>query len=535
MRSIRSPWLAILLSAAVGCGYSGHTSRSGRAPAWYPSPSPEPSTERYAHRRDSAFQGVAENPVSTFSVDVDTASYSNVRRFLRDGSLPPVDAVRIEELVNYFPYRMPEPSGEHPLAVLAEVGPCPWNESHELVRLGLRARSLPAGTAPPLHLTFLIDVSGSMQDANKLPLVKRSLELLVDQLEARDRVAIVVYAGSEGLVLPPTSGADRRAIERALERLDAGGSTNGGAGIELAYRVAEQGFRRDAVNRVILATDGDFNVGVSSPGELVRMVQERRARGIGLSVLGYGMGNLQDSLLELLADKGDGNYAYVDSLDEARKVLEDEAASTLVTVARDVKLQVEFNPREVASYRLIGYENRLLAREDFEDDAVDAGDVGAGHTVTALYEIVPAGSRHPQARSVPPLRYQDEPGLRGASRSGELLWLDVRYQLPDESHSRLLSLPVEARTRSLDAMSDDFHFAAAVAAFGMVLRGSERGSATLAMARSLALHGGSGRGDDPHRREFVELVDTAAELGRWDDAPARRRLRGKSDPVGELR
>jgi Ca-activated chloride channel family protein len=460
-----------------------------------------------------------------------------VRRFLREGSLPPADAVRIEELLNYFRYDMPEPAGAHPVSLLAEVGPCPWNEDHQLVRLGLRARSLPAGAAPPLNLTFLIDVSGSMQDANKLSLVKRSLELLTEQLDARDRVAIVVYAGSEGLVLPPTSGADRRAILRALERLDAGGTTNGSAGIELAYRVAEQSFRPDGVNRVILATDGDFNVGVSSPGALVRMVQARRARGIGLSVLGYGMGNLQDSLLELLADKGDGNYAYIDSLDEARKVLEEEAASTLVTVAHDVKLQVEFNPREVESYRLIGYENRLLAREDFEDDAVDAGDVGAGHTVTALYEIVPSWSERGRGRNAKPLRYQDEPRLRREARSGELLWVDVRYQLPDESASRLLSLPVWAEQASLDAMSDDFHFASAVAAFGMVLRSSpERGSATLGMARTLARAGMSRGRSDPYRREFVELVDVARSLGGSDDdLPARRRLRDKSDPVGELR
>jgi Ca-activated chloride channel family protein len=448
-------------------------------------------TESYSRIHENPFVVTRETPVSTFSIDVDTASYANVRRFVHDGRLPPADAVRVEELLNYFHYGYAPPAGDEPVAVTTEVGPCPWNPQHRLAVLGLRARALPEGRAPRRNLTFLIDVSGSMDDPRKLPLLERGLALLVDQLEERDRVAIVVYAGASGVVLPPTSGADKERIRDALASLEAGGSTNGGAGIELAYHLAEQSFVPGGVNRVILATDGDFNVGVTSDEALVRLIEEKRRTGIALTVLGFGMGNLKDSTMEKLADKGDGNYAYVDSLAEARKVLVEEAAGTLVTVARDVKIQVQMNPAEVASYRLLGYEDRLLRREEFDDDAADAGELGAGQTVTALYEIEPA------------------PGATG----GELGALRIRWKAPGRPDSRLRAWPIRDGGRALAATSPDFRFAAAVAAFGMSLRQSpHRGQATLGLAGELA-RGAIAAASDEHRREFVALVDAARRLG----------------------
>jgi Ca-activated chloride channel family protein len=466
------------------------------------------NTEAYHHIVDNAFQAVADTPLSTFSIDVDTASYANMRRFLRDRQLPPPDAVRIEELINYFHYDYAAPEDGTPFSVTSHVADCPWNRDHRLVLLGLQARRLPEGQVPPRNLVFLLDVSGSMNEPNKLPLVKAALGLLVDQLRVQDRISVVVYAGASGLVLPPTPGDRKGEIRAAIEMLEAGGSTAGGAGLQLAYKTAREAFIEGGVNRVVLATDGDFNVGVTSEGDLTRLIEQKRKTGVSLSVLGFGMGNLKDSMMEMLADKGNGNYAYVDSLAEARKVLVTEAASTLVTVAKDVKLQVEFNPAAVAAYRLIGYENRTLADADFNDDAKDAGDIGAGHSVTALYEIIPAGAPG-GARRVDPLRYQEARRASAAAATDELMTVKLRYKEPDGEASRLLAVAVKDGPRSDSA---DVRFAAAVAAFGMLLRDSEhKGTATYAAVLELARQG---RGKDPdgYRTEFIQLIESARAL-----------------------
>jgi Ca-activated chloride channel family protein len=471
------------------------------------------SAESYDAITENDFLASVDHPLSTFSIDVDTASYANVRRFLNDDHLPPPDAVRIEELVNYFRYAYPAPHGTEPLAVTTEVGPCAWNADHRLVRIGLRARGVAAGQTPARNLTFLVDVSGSMDEPRKLPLLKRSLALLAEQLEERDRIAIVVYAGASGVVLPPTSGAARERIHDALAGLQAGGSTNGAGGIALAYQLAERSFIRGGVNRVILATDGDFNVGVTSRGALIRLIEEKRQSGIALTVLGFGMGNLKDSTMEQLADKGNGNYAYIDSLAEARKVLVEEAAGTLVTVASDVKIQVEMNPVEIESYRLLGYENRLLRKEEFEDDLADAGELGAGQTVTAFYEVAPA--RHGQASSAAAkLKYQGDAPLTGAAHGGELMTLKIRYKIGSDTTSQLASWPIRdgAGQQGIDGTSRDFRFASAVVAFGLSLRASPyRGQATYALARQLA-EGALAPDADEHRRELVALVSTAQAL-----------------------
>jgi Ca-activated chloride channel family protein len=467
----------------------------------------EANTEAYSRIYDNAFLAADTNPLSTFSVDVDTASYANVRRFLRAGELPPADAVRIEELLNYFRFDYPEPEGAAPFSLTTETADCPWARGHRLVHIGLRARSIPQSDLPPRNLVFLLDVSGSMNDPLKLPLVKESMGLLLGQLTARDRVSIVVYAGASGLVLPPTPGNRTGEIRAALSQLEAGGSTAGGAGLVLAYEVAARSFIAGGVNRVILATDGDFNVGVSSEGELVRLIEEKRKTGVSLSVLGFGMGNLKDANMEKLADKGNGNYAYIDSLDEARKVLVEEAGGTLVTVAKDVKLQVELNPATVAAYRLIGYENRVMAAEDFNDDRKDAGDIGAGHTVTALYEIVPVGVPV-KLPGVDPLKYQ-APRRATAANNGELLTLKLRYKEPAGSESRLLSTAVTAEP---GAGSANVRFAAAVAGFGMLLRESEhRGTMTFEKVRELA-RSAQGPDVEGYRAEFLTLVERAAQL-----------------------
>ncbi len=395
------------------------------------------NTEAYDLIRDNPFLAVAQNPLSTFAVDVDTASYANVRRFLRSGQMPPKDAVRIEELVNYFRYDYPDPDGDAPFSISTEVASCPWQQEHLLARVGLQGRRLPAPDVPPRNLVFLIDVSGSMESPDKLPLLKQGMGLLVDQLRPEDRVAITVYAGNAGVVLPPTPGDRKAEIRAALERLEAGGTTAGGAGIQLAYRVAAGTFLPGGVNRVILATDGDFNVGVTSPSDLVRLIEEKRKTGVFLSVLGFGTGNLKDATMEKLADSGNGNYSYIDSLSEARRVLVSEAGATLVTIAKDVKVQVEWNPRQVSAYRLLGYENRILRSEDFADDKKDGGEIGAGHSVTALYEIVRAGvaTRLPK---VDPLKYQDAGQPTAAAGSGELMTVKLRYKDPEGDRSRLI-------------------------------------------------------------------------------------------------
>jgi Ca-activated chloride channel homolog len=467
--------------------------------------------EAYAKIDENPFLETSRAPLSTFSIDVDTASYSNTRRFLNDGQLPPKDAVRIEELVNYFNYDYPQPAGSAPFSVTAEVAGCPWNARHRLVHVGLQGRKVSTEDMPPANLVFLIDVSGSMDEPRKLPLVKSSLRTLAEQLSSRDRVAIVVYAGTSGLVLPSTPGDRKGEIISAVERLEAGGSTNGGEGIQLAYRVARENFIKGGTNRVILSTDGDFNVGLTGDDALVRLIEQERQGGIFLSVLGVGTGNLNDSMMEKLADKGNGNYAYIDTEAEARKALGEQVGGTLMTIAKDVKIQVEFNPRLVAGYRLIGYENRLLADRDFNDDRKDAGEIGAGHTVTALYEVVPAGEKV-ENPSVDALKYQQPAeGAQGAD-GGELMTVKLRYKEPDGGASKLLSVGVVDAGGSYQNASENFKFSAAVAEFGMLLRdsrykGQSSYDGTLQLARASTgadLHG--------HRTEFVGLVEKARSL-----------------------
>jgi len=472
-------------------------------------PSRDFNTEAYDRIDDSQFRRVSHDPLSTFSIDVDTASYANVRRFLNDGSLPPKDAVRIEELINYFRFEYPRPASGQPFSVTTEIAACPWNPKHQLALIGLQAHPLETDAETARNLVFLLDVSGSMMPPDKLPLIQTAMRMLVDTLTERDRIAIVVYAGASGLALPSTSGAHKDTIHQAIAQLQAGGSTNGAAGITLAYQVAQDHFIKGGINRVILATDGDFNVGVTNQGDLTRLIEEKRSTGIFLSVLGVGTGNVKDSTMEKLADRGNGNYAYLDSLHEARKVLVNEGGATLVTVAKDVKIQVEFNPANVGAYRLIGYENRLLQSRDFNDDKKDAGEIGAGHTVTALYEIVPAGVEV-DTPTVDPLKYQ-RPTQTTTSAAGkdELMTVKLRYKAPDGDQSRLITVAVKNRTTDL---SPNLGFAAAVAEFGMVLRQSEhRGSSTYQDAAALARRF---RGADPdgYRAEFVRLVELAKAL-----------------------
>ena len=467
-------------------------------------------TEEYGVIDEAGFVGVGSAPLSTFSIDVDTAAYSNVRRFLNDGVLPPSDAVRIEELINYFDYDYPPPDVGAPFGIVTELAAAPWAPARQVAHVGLRSTPVATADLPPNNLVFLLDVSGSMSDADKLPLLKDALALLVEQLRSRDQVAIVVYAGAAGMVLPPTSGADKATILDTLSRLEAGGSTAGGAGIRLAYRLAREHFIEAGNNRVVLATDGDFNVGVTSHGELVGLIERERESGVYLTVLGFGTGNLQDATMERLADHGNGNYAYVDSLREARRVLVAQMGATLLTVANDVKLQVEFNPAHVKGYRLIGYENRRLRDEEFNDDTRDAGDLGAGHSVTALYEIIPAGSDEP-VPGVDPLRYQElapRPGV-GAD---EVLTVKVRYKRPGESESRLLARTLGKPAPGGDGPSEAFRFASAVAEFGLVLRDSpHKSDASYDRAYDRAREA-LGDDEDGRRSELLSLIRTADEL-----------------------
>ncbi len=467
--------------------------------------------EQYELLEENTFRLAAEEALSTFSIDVDTASYANVRRMIRQGQRPPVDAVRVEEMINYFRYDYPEPEVGEPFSVSAEVAACPWRPAHRLARIGLKARSVDWGDRPSSNLVFLLDVSGSMNAPNKLRLVKKAVKMLVETLGENDRVAVVAYAGAAGLVLDSTSCDRENAILGALEQLHAGGSTAGGEGIQLAYEVAERHFIPGGLNRVILCTDGDFNVGVTDQGSLVRLIRKKAKSGVFLTVLGFGMGNLQDSTLEKLADKGNGNYGYVDSELEARKLLGQEAGGTMITVAKDVKIQVEFNPSRVHAYRLIGYENRMLEHQDFADDTKDAGEIGAGHTVTALYQVVPAGVDL-EVPGIEPLRYQQPADLAAAADSGELLFVKLRYKLPDGDESTLVSLPVTDEGLPFIAASEDLTLAAGVAAFGMLLRDSRyKGEASFDLASELASLGAA---YDPngYRAELVELVAAAREL-----------------------
>jgi Ca-activated chloride channel homolog len=469
------------------------------------------NTERYQHMDDNPVHLVKEQPVSTFSIDVDTGAYANVRRFLNDGQLPPQDAVRVEEMINYFDYRYAPPtSRDVPFRVATEVAPAPWNPQALLMKIGIKGFEVAAAERPPANLVFLIDVSGSMQSPDKLPLLKNAFRLLTDQLTARDRVSMVVYAGSSGVVLEPTPGDQKHKIRAAIDRLEAGGSTNGAEGIERAYQLAHDAQIKGGINRVVLATDGDFNVGVVNFEALVDMAERQRASGVAITTLGFGTGNYNDQLLERLADAGNGNYAYVDTLSEARKVLVTELSSTLFTIAKDVKIQVEFNPATVLEYRLIGYENRMLAREDFNNDKVDAGDIGAGHRVTALYEVIPVG----KTGLLDPLRYtQQLPAASDARASSELANVKLRYKKPASDTSELLEYPIaKGSVMAADKLSADFRFAASVAAFGQLLRGgkyvSNFGYDDVARLARGALD------EDPegYRREFLSLVKLAGSM-----------------------
>lgn len=465
---------------------------------------PNFNTEAYDHIAENIFLSAASDPVSTFSIDVDRASYSNIRRFISGGGLPPKDAVRIEEMINYFSYDYPSPGSDHPFSVTTEVSEAPWNSLHKLVRIGIQGRRIDTEDLPPSNLVFLIDVSGSMRSPNKLPLLKSSFRMLVGQLRPVDRVALVVYAGAAGLVLPSTPGDQKDEILDAIEALEAGGSTAGGDGIKLAYEVARQNHIEGGNNRVILATDGDFNVGASSDAEMVRLIEEKREQGTFLTVLGFGVGNLKDSKMEKIADHGNGNFAYIDNLMEARKVLVTEMGGTLLTIAKDVKIQVEFNPLRVQAYRLIGYENRLLRDEDFNDDTKDAGELGAGHSVTALYEVIPVGVESAFLQAVDSLRYQSQGTLSEASDSQELLYVKLRYKHPDDNVSQLIERAV---LDSTEGPSADLRFAAAVAGFGMLLRDSEySGNLTLGDVLELA-RGSTGEDTEGYRTEFIRLVE----------------------------
>lgn len=479
----------------------------------YNAPAPV-NEESYKAITENGFNNPADNPLSTFSTDVDAASYSNMRRFINNGQLPPADAVRVEEMINYFKYNLAGPTNGDPVAIHTELSSAPWNPNHRLVRIALKAKTIPTDNLPASNLVFLIDVSGSMDEANKLPLVKSSLKMLVDQLRAKDNVAIVVYAGNAGLVLPSTSGDKKSTIYNAIDNLSAGGSTAGGEGLKLAYRIARENFKTHGNNRIVMATDGDFNVGPSSDGDMEQLIIKERSSKVDLSIMGFGMGNYKDSKVETLADKGNGNYAYIDNITEARKAFVTEFGGTLFTVAKDVKVQVEFNPAKVQAYRLVGYENRLLAKEDFNNDKKDAGDMGSGHTVTAFYEIVPVGAKDDYSQSVDPLKYQKTkpaPVTAGAN-SGELMTVKFRYKQPGGDVSRMSLAIVQDKPVSFNSTSIDFRFAAAVAEFGMMLRGSEyKQGSSFDQAISIA-KSAKGNDEDGYRSEFVRLAESARSL-----------------------
>jgi len=469
------------------------------------------NTEEYGRIQENGFKSVADAPLSTFSIDVDPASYSNMRRFINRGELPPADAIRTEELVNYFSYDYPKPTGDDPVKITVEAGTCTWNTTHRLVRIGLKAKEIPTEQLPASNLVFLIDVSGSMWGANRLDLVKSSLKLLVNNLRNKDKVAIVTYAGSAGVKLEATSGGDKQKIREAIDELTASGSTAGGAGIHLAYQIAKKNFISDGNNRIILCSDGDFNVGVSSAEGLEQLIEKERKSGVHLTVLGYGMGNYKDKKIQVLAEKGNGNHAYIDNLQEANRVLVGEFGATLHTVAKDVKLQVEFNPSQVQAYRLIGYESRLLKDEDFNNDAKDAGDMGAGHTVTAFYEVIPAGVKNEYVGKVDDLKYQKKEKMTlKPTGSDELLTVKLRYKAPDKDVSRKMELPFVDNKG--DSVSSDFRFASAVAMFGQLLRDSDfKGTADYDKVIKLAKQG-LNNDERGYRREFIRLVEAAKGL-----------------------
>jgi Ca-activated chloride channel homolog len=491
------------------------TNKNGRnANAPYPG---DFNTEEYDHISENSFHKVADDPLSTFSIDVDAASYSNIRRFLNSNQLPPADAVRVEEMINYFHYDYPQPGKQDPFSINTEISVCPWNLNHKLVMIGLQGKTIPTENLPASNLVFLVDVSGSMDEPNKLPLVKSSLKLLTEQLREQDRISIVVYAGNAGLVLPATYGSNKTRIREAIDQLEAGGSTAGGAGIRLAYKTAKENFIKNGNNRIILCTDGDFNVGISSNGELERLIEHERESGVFLTVLGYGMGNYKDSKMEILADKGNGNHAYIDGESEAKKVLVNEFGGTMFTIAKDVKLQIEFNPTKVQGYRLIGYENRLLNKEDFNDDKKDAGELGSGHTVTAFYEVIPIGIEDEFLKNVDELKYQKKAKTSSVSGSDEILTVKFRYKEPSGYESKLIVHPLIDKSIAFDHASENFRFAASVAEFGLLLSNSAfKASASFAHVLQT---GKNSRGTDieGYRKEFITLVKKADRLKGDDD------------------
>lgn len=492
------------------CGAVGHVTPGIMASRMY---ADGMNAEEYKEIAENNFKTVSESPLSTFSIDVDAASYSNMRRYINKGELPPADAIRTEELINYFSYDYPQPTGNDPVKITTEVGACPWNVKHRLVRIGLKAKEIPTDKLPVSNLVFLIDVSGSMYGPQRLGLVQSSLKLLVNNLRDEDRVAIVVYSGSAGEKLPSTSGSDKQKIREAIDELTAGGSTAGGAGIKLAYKIAKQNFVKGGNNRIILCTDGDFNVGVSSDEGLEKLIEQERKSGVFLTVLGYGMGNYKDSKMQVLAEKGNGNHAYIDNLQEANRVLVNEFGATMHTVAKDVKLQIEFNPSQVQAYRLIGYESRLLKDEDFNNDAKDAGEMGAGHTVTAFYEVVPAGIKSDFTGKVDDLKYQKtKPTPAATNNSKELLTVKLRYKAPDGNTSKKIEQPLIDDNK--EKVSSDFRFASAVAMFGQLLRDSDfKGAATYDKVISLAKTS-LDNDEKGYRREFIRLAETAEGLAK---------------------
>ncbi len=508
------PVTQMLTGKAAGVVANGSVKRRSHIIS-SPAPAGRFDTEDYSPVNENIFHAATEQPLSTFSIDVDRASYSNVRRYLNQGVLPPQDAVRVEEMINYFDYNYKAPAGKDPVSIYTDMAVCPWNTRHQLVRIALKGKEVDARDLPPSNLVFLVDVSGSMEAENKLPLVKRAFAALVQQLRPQDRVAVVVYAGAAGVVLPSTSGSEKKKILETMESLQVGGSTAGGEGIKLAYKIATENRSAKSNNRVILATDGDFNVGASSDGELQRIIEKERQQGVFLSVLGFGMGNYKDNKLELLADKGNGNYAYIDNFEEARRTFVTEFGGTLFTIAKDVKLQVEFNPAFVQSYRLVGYENRMLENEDFNNDKKDAGDMGVGHTVTALYEIISATDKAGKDVSwVDPLKYQQTTVV---GHLPEVLTVKLRYKLPDEDKSRLMQQVLPYNRQQITEASEDFRMATAAAAFGQLLRNSAfKGDITYKDVLQLA---SSAKGEDKegYRAEFIQLVKKARLVNKDTD------------------
>ncbi len=469
--------------------------------------------EGYATILENEFLKAVKNPLSTFSIDVDVASYANIRRFINNGQKPPIDAVRIEEMINYFNYEYAQPKDDDPFSINMEMASCPWNQAHKLVHIGLQGKDIPTDNLPPSNLVFLIDVSGSMQSQQKLPLLKSAFKMLVEKMRDEDRVAIVVYAGAAGMVLPSTAGSKKNVIMDALDKLTAGGSTAGGAGIKLAYDVALENFVKDGNNRIILATDGDFNIGASSNAEMERLIENKRDEGVFLTVVGFGMGNYKDDKMEILADKGNGNYAYIDNMQEAKKVFVSEFGGTLFTIAKDVKIQVEFNPALVQAYRLIGYENRKLNDEDFNNDKKDAGELGSGHTVTALYEIIPVGVKSEFVNSIDPLKYQKNEIIEEvSSTSKELMTLKFRYKAPDGDKSKLITTTLTNKNKDWKNSSENFRWSAAVAGFGMLLRESEFAQDTDISSVLELAEGAKGADDEGYRSEFIRLVEASQFL-----------------------